>query len=185
MNVVEIGTGIVTLATSDQARSQLWNQLTATVGQVAAGDAFVIGQIAGNLVPFGAAAKIGKTGGVVARTDGLWNKASDLGGPVRLATPSTITSVLDWIKGAGSTVTVVATLGNSIGVQDRNGPRWNAPGSAPSLRFHRRRLPMSKSVFCTTAVNARSGSKRSFILMASSLSAAYRILFPRPIKEKP
>ncbi|MDR6865499.1 hypothetical protein J2Y69_000081 [Microbacterium resistens] len=52
MNVVEIGTGVVTLATSEDACAQLWNQLT---------------------------------------------------------TPSTITSVLDWIKGAGSTVTVVAT----------------------------------------------------------------------------
>ncbi|MDR6865490.1 hypothetical protein J2Y69_000072 [Microbacterium resistens] len=50
VNVVEIGTGIYTLATSEDARSQLWNQLSTVAGQVAGGDAFVIGQIAGNLV---------------------------------------------------------------------------------------------------------------------------------------
>ncbi|MDR6868614.1 hypothetical protein J2Y69_003238 [Microbacterium resistens] len=106
VNVVEIGTGIVTLATSDQARSQLWNQLTATVGQVAAGDTFVIGQIAGNLIPFGAVAKLSKPGHLLGKVDDLGLKGGKLPDftPVKLSTPNAATSALDWLKtrlGAG------------------------------------------------------------------------------------
>ncbi|AZZ48163.1 hypothetical protein C5C31_07060 [Rathayibacter rathayi] len=52
--------GVFTLATSDEARSQLWNQLTAIAGKAAGGGALVIGQIAGNLLPLGAATKLNK-----------------------------------------------------------------------------------------------------------------------------
>ncbi|MDR6865506.1 hypothetical protein J2Y69_000088 [Microbacterium resistens] len=125
VNVVEIGTGIVTLATSEDARSQLWNQLSTVAGQVAGGDAFVIGQIAGNLVPFGAAGKLGKSGSVVARTDGLWNKASELGGPIKLATPSTTTSALDWIRSKLG--------GNGPTVSDESTPAARVPDGAQGI----------------------------------------------------
>ncbi|AZZ55557.1 hypothetical protein [Rathayibacter iranicus] len=102
-------TGVFTLATSDEARSQLWNQLTTMVGQVASGDAFVIGQIAGNLLPLGAATEVAKLDTLLNKTEdlgGLVTKADDLGfgKHVTTATANDATSALDWLKnhlGAG------------------------------------------------------------------------------------
>ncbi|NQX14051.1 hypothetical protein HQQ80_20690 [Microbacteriaceae bacterium VKM Ac-2855] len=48
------------IAALAKTRSGLWNQFTAVAGQVASGDAFVIGQIARNLIPFGTGAKLGE-----------------------------------------------------------------------------------------------------------------------------
>ncbi|NQX11804.1 hypothetical protein HQQ80_09225 [Microbacteriaceae bacterium VKM Ac-2855] len=100
VNVQQIGTGMYALATSDEARSGLWNQLTTIAGQVADGDAFVIGQIAGNLVPFGAAAKLGTPGNLLNKVDNLGGggggKLPDFG-PVTISTPNAATSALDWL----------------------------------------------------------------------------------------
>ncbi|WP_338052982.1 GH-E family nuclease [Rathayibacter iranicus] len=82
MNVQDTVTGVFTLVTSDEARSQLWNQLTTTAGQVASGDGFVIGQIAGNLLPLGSVAKVGKLENLINKADhleGLITKTDDLG----------------------------------------------------------------------------------------------------------
>ncbi|NQX13298.1 hypothetical protein HQQ80_16855 [Microbacteriaceae bacterium VKM Ac-2855] len=101
LNVQQIGTGMYALATSDEARSGLWNQLTTIAGQVADGDAFVIGQIAGNLVPFGAAAKLGKPGTLLSKVDNLGGggggKLPDFT-PVTISTPNAATSAFDWLK---------------------------------------------------------------------------------------
>ncbi|NQX14050.1 DNA/RNA non-specific endonuclease [Microbacteriaceae bacterium VKM Ac-2855] len=99
VNVQQIGTGMYALATSEEARSGLWNQLTTIAGQVADGDAFVIGQIAGNLVPFGAAAKLGTPGTLLSKVDNLagGGKLPDFA-PVTISTPSAATSAFEWLK---------------------------------------------------------------------------------------
>lgn len=100
LNVKEIGDGLYTLATDETARSALWNQVQTIVGQVASGDTFVMGQIAGNLVPIGAAAKLSKPGSLLGKVDNF-----DFGKPVKISTPNSATSALDWLKnrlGAGS-----------------------------------------------------------------------------------
>ncbi|AZZ55546.1 hypothetical protein C7V51_06355 [Rathayibacter iranicus] len=109
LNIHDVATGVFTLATNGEAFSHLWNQLTTTAGKAASGDAFVIGQIAGNLLPLGAAAKVGKLDTLLNKTDDLGRlitKADDLdfGKHVTIATANDATSAMDWLKnhlGAG------------------------------------------------------------------------------------
>ncbi|PPF51120.1 hypothetical protein C5C45_12525 [Rathayibacter rathayi] len=94
LNMHDTVTGVFTLATNGEARSQLWNQLTTIAGKAASGDAFVLGQIAGNLLPLGAAAK-------VTTLDNLLTKADDLG---RLTTTDTSRSPERGQRGRGDGV---------------------------------------------------------------------------------
>ncbi|PPG86605.1 hypothetical protein C5C00_07775 [Rathayibacter rathayi] len=119
LNMHDTVTGVFTLATNGEAFSQFWNQLTTTAGKAASGDAFVLGQIAGNLLPLGALTKATTLDNLLTKTDdlgrlttkaddlgGLTTKADDLGfgNPVTIAAASDATSALDWLKnhlGAG------------------------------------------------------------------------------------
>ena len=101
LNVHEIGLSLQSLVLDEGARSALWNQLTTTVGQVFAGNAFVIGQLAGNvLLPGAAATKLSRAGSVL-------NKASKLPGLVKqppiITTPSLATTALNLAKGWAGT----------------------------------------------------------------------------------
>ncbi|MWV32582.1 hypothetical protein, partial [Rathayibacter iranicus] len=109
LNIHDVATGVFTLATNGEAFSHLWNQLTTLAGKAASGDAFVIGQIVGNLLPLGAAAKVTKLDTLLNKTDDLGRlvtKADDLdfGKHVTIAAASDATSAMDWLKnhlGAG------------------------------------------------------------------------------------
>ncbi|PPF09493.1 DNA/RNA non-specific endonuclease, partial [Rathayibacter rathayi] len=109
LNMHDTVTGVFTLATNGEAFSQFWNQLTTTAGKAASGDAFVLGQIAGNLLPLGAAAKVTTLDNLLTKTDDLGRlvtKADDLdfGKHVTIAAASDATSAMDWLKnhlGAG------------------------------------------------------------------------------------
>ncbi|PPF60996.1 hypothetical protein C5C18_15025 [Rathayibacter tritici] len=138
LNIHDVVTGVFTLATNGEAFSKLWNQLTTIAGKAASGDAFVIGQIAGNLLPLGAATKATKLDTLLNKTDDLGRlvtKADDLdfGKHVTIANASDATSAMDWLKnhlGAGG-VTVsdefTPTVRTPDGVDDvvpsRN-PDW-------------------------------------------------------------
>ncbi|WP_434318756.1 hypothetical protein [Leifsonia sp. P73] len=105
VNVKEIGEGIYTLATDQSARSELWNQLTTTVGRVINGDAYATGYatttIASMLIPAAAAAKFTKPGTLLTGAGKLPGAST----AVKITTANTATSALDWIKdrvGAGS-----------------------------------------------------------------------------------
>ena len=105
VNVKEIGEGIYTLATDQGARSELWNQLTTTVTKIVNGDAYATGYatttIASLVFPGAAAAKISRPGSLL---NGA-GKAPGLSTGVKITTPNTATSALDWIKdhqGAGN-----------------------------------------------------------------------------------
>jgi len=109
LNVHEIGLSLQSLVLDESARSALWNQLTGTVGQVFAGDAFVIGQLAGNVLP----AVAGGVGGLLNKTA----KAAKIPGLVKqppiITTPSLATSALNlargWAGTAGAKVSKIFT----------------------------------------------------------------------------
>lgn len=135
LNVKEIGHGVYTLAKDSDARSQLWDQLTQTAGQVLAGDAFVIGQLTSTVVvPGAAAAKFSRTGSLLSKTT---NRA-DFSGPVMITTTGKATSALDWVKsfaGAGRAIVkrLVDVVGHSLsGVEDELLNR-TAGGAAKAL----------------------------------------------------
>nr|WP_244210539.1 T7SS effector LXG polymorphic toxin [Rathayibacter rathayi] len=109
LNMHDTVTGVFTLATNGEAFSQFWNQLTTTAGKAASGDAFVLGQIAGNLLPLGALTKATTLDNLLTKADDLGRlttKADDLdfGKHVTIAAASDATSAMDWLKnhlGAG------------------------------------------------------------------------------------
>ncbi|PPG74786.1 T7SS effector LXG polymorphic toxin [Rathayibacter rathayi] len=138
LNMHDTVTGVFTLATNGEAFSQFWNQLTTIAGKAASGDAFVLGQIAGNLLPLGAAAKATKLDTLLTKTDDLGRlttKADDLGfgNPVTIAAASDTTSALDWLKnhlGAGDTnvtdqfTPTVRTPDGVDGIMPSRNPDW-------------------------------------------------------------
>ncbi|PPF11487.1 T7SS effector LXG polymorphic toxin [Rathayibacter rathayi] len=148
LNMHDTVTGVFTLATNGDAFSQLWNQLTTIAGKAASGDAFVLGQIAGNLLPLGALTKATTLDNVITKADdlgGLITKSDDLGrlttkaddlgfgNPVTIATASDTTSALDWLKnhlGAGDTnvtdqfTPTVRTPDGVDGIMPSRNPDW-------------------------------------------------------------
>ena len=80
LNVHEAGMGVTALFTDPRARAQAWDQLTTTVGQVAAFNPSVMGELAGALLPGAAALKAARAAGVVGKAGEL---AGDLGKTVK------------------------------------------------------------------------------------------------------
>ena len=104
LNVHEIGLSLQSLVLDEGARSALWNQLTGTVGQVFAGNAFVIGQLAGNVLP----AVAGGVGGLLNKTAKTAKIPGLVKQPPIITTPSLATSALGWgkdvVAGTGAVV---------------------------------------------------------------------------------
>ncbi|PWJ60868.1 Tox-REase-5 domain-containing protein, partial [Rathayibacter iranicus] len=137
----DVATGVFTLATNGEAFSHLWNQLTTTAGKATSGDAFVIGQIAGNLLPLGAVTKVTKLDTLLNKTDDLGRlvtKADDLGlgKHVTIATANDATSAMDWLRnhvGAGG-VTVSDEFTPTIPPLDTiDGSTVKSPSGGPDV----------------------------------------------------
>ena len=131
LNVHEIGLSLQSLVLDEGARSALWNQLTTTVGQVFAGNAFVIGQVAGNvLLPGAAATKLSRAGSVL-------NKASKLPGLVKqppiITTPSLATTALNLAKGWAGTAG--AKISKEFTPTAKPLEKANTPAATPPSRF--------------------------------------------------
>lgn len=102
LNVHEAGMGVTALFTDPRAFAQAWDQITTTVGQVAAFNPSVMGELAGALLPGAAALKAARAAGVVGKAGEL---ASDLGKTVKLVEP-------------GKAVSAPSGLKNRIGADD-------------------------------------------------------------------
>ncbi|WP_431219078.1 T7SS effector LXG polymorphic toxin [Leifsonia xyli] len=113
-SVHETGKGVQALIADENARAQAWNQLTTTVGQVFSGNAAVIGDLTGEMLPALVFAKGASMAGLGAKGGEL---AAGLSKPL-ISDAGKATSALDWVKqqtGSGITWSnSVSPLGRSL-----------------------------------------------------------------------
>ncbi|MFF9564970.1 glycohydrolase toxin TNT-related protein [Leifsonia sp. NPDC014704] len=94
-SVHEAGMGVTALFTDPRAWAQAWDQITTTVGQVAAFNPSVMGELAGALLPGAAALKAARAAGVVGKAGEL---AGGLGKTVKIVEPGKAVSAPSRIR---------------------------------------------------------------------------------------
>lgn len=94
LNVQDLHDTAISLIRSQDARDQLWNQVTTTVGKVVSGDAYAAGELASVLIPGTAVVKAARTSSRIGNVGGLPSFK-----PPVISPPNTAAGALDWITG--------------------------------------------------------------------------------------